>query len=153
MIRRAVPEDCSAIGQLAEKAGLFPAEVLPELIAPFFTGEDGHHWLVVQGEAEPAAFCYCAMERFTDATFNLLAIASEQRGAGFGKRLIGALEVELSAVGGRLLLVETSSQPQFAPTQAFYRSAGFDHVATIPDYWAAGDDKIVFSKPVGHAEA
>ena len=133
MIRRGVPEDCSAVGQIAEKAGLFPAATLPEMIAPFFAGEDGHHWLVAQGEPGPVAFCYCAAERFTDATFNLLAIASEHRSVGFGDRLIDALEVELSAAGARLLLVETSSQPQFEPTQAFYRSAGFNDVATIPD--------------------
>jgi ribosomal protein S18 acetylase RimI-like enzyme len=153
VIRRAVPQDCTTVGQIAEEAGPFPAAALPEMIAPYFAGEEGQHWLVAQGEAGPAGFCYCAPERFTDATFNLLAIASQQRGAGIGKRLIGALEAELSAAGARLLLVETSSQPQFAPTQAFYRSAGFSHVATVPDYWTAGDDKIIFSKPIGRTGA
>ena len=31
-----------------------------------------------------------------------------------------------------------------AATRAFYERVGYSLVATIPEYWAAGDDKVIF---------
>jgi hypothetical protein len=48
--------------------------------------------------------------------------------------------------GGARLYAETSSRPQYAPTRAFYRAAGFDPAAELPDFYAPGDGKVVFAK-------
>jgi ribosomal protein S18 acetylase RimI-like enzyme len=45
-----------------------------------------------------------------------------------------------------VLLVETSGLPAFARARAFYRARGFDEEARIRDFYAAGEDKIVFWK-------
>ncbi len=121
------------------------------MIAPYFDGANDQHWLVAVDGADVAGVCYCAAERFTEGTYNVLAIAaaSGRQRQRIGSALMTAIEEQLSHTGGRVLLVETSSDPRFASTQEFYRSTGFEHVATIPDYWAASDDKIVFSKTLG----
>jgi ribosomal protein S18 acetylase RimI-like enzyme len=53
---------------------------------------------------------------------------------------------ELERRRARLLLVETSGLPAFAAARAFYAKAGFSHEATIKNFFAAGDDKLVFTK-------
>jgi ribosomal protein S18 acetylase RimI-like enzyme len=42
--------------------------------------------------------------------------------------------------------VETSSRADYAPTRAFYESRGYTRTATIPGYYAPGDDLVVFTK-------
>ena len=49
---------------------------------------------------------------------------------------------------GRLLLVETSGKLSFERTRRFYAGLGYRREAVIRDYYAAGDDKIVFAKPL-----
>lgn len=48
----------------------------------------------------------------------------------------------------RLLMVETSGLPAFATARDFYAKCGFLHKATIKNFFADGDDKLVFTKPV-----
>ncbi len=52
----------------------------------------------------------------------------------------------MTARGGRMLLVETSGLPDFERTRAFYRKCGYEEEARIRDFYAAGDDKVVFRK-------
>jgi hypothetical protein len=44
------------------------------------------------------------------------------------------------------LLVETSSLAQYDRTRAFYAGRGYEEEARIRDYWAVGDDLVVFRK-------
>ncbi len=46
----------------------------------------------------------------------------------------------------RVLLIETSSTPQYEATRAFYSVKGYTHEATVRDFYGPGDDKIVFWK-------
>ena len=45
-----------------------------------------------------------------------------------------------------MLLLETSGLPEFARTRAFYRTNGYDEEARIREFYAAGEDKVVFRK-------
>jgi hypothetical protein len=42
------------------------------------------------------------------------------------------------------LIADTSGTDDFAPTRAFYRKNGYAEEARIRDFWAKGDDKVVF---------
>ena len=84
----------------------------------------------------------------TDGTFDLYWIAVDPRAQkrGHGGRLLRATEDDVARRGGRLLLIETSSQPAYAPTVAFYRRNGYHLDARIHDFYRRGDDKLVFAK-------
>ena len=60
--------------------------------------------------------------------------------------MLRRVEEDLRAGGGRLLLVETSALPQYDRTRAFYVKCGYEEEARIRDYWAEGDDLVVFRK-------
>jgi RimJ/RimL family protein N-acetyltransferase len=45
-----------------------------------------------------------------------------------------------------MLLVETSGLPDFERTRAFYLKCGYEEEAHIRDFYATGEDKVVFRK-------
>ena len=53
---------------------------------------------------------------------------------------------EIAEAGGRILLIETSSLPHYEPTRAFYVKHGYLPDAVLHDYYADGDDMVVFRK-------
>jgi ribosomal protein S18 acetylase RimI-like enzyme len=59
---------------------------------------------------------------------------------------MAACEQTITAEGGRLVVVETSSRADYAPTRAFYRRLGYQARAVIPGYYAPEDDLIVFTR-------
>ena len=50
--------------------------------------------------------------------------------------------------GARLIIIETAGRPDYTDTRAFYAARGYSPVATIPDFYAPGDDQVVFVKAV-----
>ena len=65
---------------------------------------------------------------------------------GVGATLVRHIESVLAARGERVLLVETSGLPEFERTRAFYLANGYDEEARIREFYAAGEDKVVFAK-------
>lgn len=141
-------DDLGRVGHLAESNGMFPAAMLDDMVAPFFSKQSGdHRWLVLDdGRVDGVA--YYVPEALTDGTWNLLLIAvePERHGQGIGSALMQFVEQQLAGQGQRILLVETSGKPEFERTRAFYTMLGYDREARIRDFYAAGDDKIVFRK-------
>lgn len=84
----------------------------------------------------------------TDGTWNLLLIAvrASHQGRGIGSRLTRHIEETLVNRDGRTLIVETSSLPDFDRTRQIYATLGYIEVARVPEFYAAGEDKVVFWK-------
>jgi ribosomal protein S18 acetylase RimI-like enzyme len=154
-IRTVAADDMPGLRRLIDDTGLFPSALLDGMLAPYLGGEpDAGDWLTIGGES-PVAVAYVAPERMTSGTWNLylIAVHPAQQGLGRGTALVAHVEATLAARGQRLLLVETSGLPAFARTQAFYRRCGFHQEARIRDFYAAGEDKLVFSKPLAAGAA
>ena len=81
----------------------------------------------------------------TDGTFDLywLAVDPAAQGKGVGRALVREVERDLRARGARLLLVETSSRPDYENTRAFYSRCGYTEAARIKDFYAPADDRIM----------
>jgi ribosomal protein S18 acetylase RimI-like enzyme len=65
---------------------------------------------------------------------------------GSGRCLLEYVEREIKKQGGRMLLIETSSQESYVATIRFYERNGYQLAARIKDFYRIGDDKLVFSK-------
>ena len=59
--------------------------------------------------------------------------------------LLIEVERDLCARGARLLLVETSSRPDYENTRAFYSRCGYTEAARIRDFYAPADDRIMLT--------
>jgi hypothetical protein len=42
--------------------------------------------------------------------------------------------------------VETAGRADYAPTRAFYEARGYRAAARLPDFYAAGDDQVIYVK-------
>jgi ribosomal protein S18 acetylase RimI-like enzyme len=83
----------------------------------------------------------------TDGTFDLywLAVDPAAQGKGVGRALVREVERDLRSRGARLLLVETSSRPDYENTRAFYARCGYIEAARIKDFYAPADDRIMLT--------
>jgi ribosomal protein S18 acetylase RimI-like enzyme len=83
----------------------------------------------------------------TDGTFDLywLAVDPAAQGKGVGRALVREVERDLRSRGARLLLVETSSRPDYENTRAFYARCGYTEAARIKDFYAPADDRIMLT--------
>jgi ribosomal protein S18 acetylase RimI-like enzyme len=93
-------------------------------------------------------FAYFAPAAMTDRTWYLywIAVAKQLHRRGLGSSILGACEVAIADLNGRLLLIETSSLPHYQPTRDFYLRHGYRQIAAMSDYYADGDDMVVFGK-------
>ena len=84
----------------------------------------------------------------TQGTFDLywIAVDPDFQEQGAGSKLVGFLEEGVKARGGRMILADTSTVPQYEKTQRFYVKNGFQQVARIPDYYHPGNDRITFCR-------
>jgi D-alanine-D-alanine ligase len=85
----------------------------------------------------------------TLGTYDLywMAVDPAVQGSGIGTALLTEMERQLSGLA-RLIVVETAGRPDYAATRAFYQARGYAAVSTIPDFYAPGDDQVVFVKHV-----
>ncbi len=148
-ISRTVKEDLSGIKSILETIELFPPEMLEEMIADFLENPNSNAlWLTYSENEIPLGFVFCNIEMLTDGTYNMYAIGVKnyQQGKGIGAKLVNAVETQLRTKGGRVLIVDTSSTDEFGATRNFYLKNGYEKEAVIRDFWAEGDDKVVFRK-------
>lgn len=143
-------DDLSAISSILDATGLFPSEMLADMAEPFLSGIAPRIWLIACEGDEVLGFAYCEPERMTDGTYNLLAIAVDpvRQSGGIGQFIVAAVETAVGDLGGRVLLVETSSLPEYERTRSFYDQLGFAREAVIREFYAKGEHKVVFWKKV-----
>lgn len=149
MIRPTTPQDLDALKQVIDATGLFPGELLGDMLGKHFAAEADPPGLWLTDDHDgPIGVAYYAPERMTEGTWNLYLIAlhPDHQGQGRGAALVRHIEADLTARGERILLVETSGLPEFALTRAFYKKCGYEEEARIRDFYRAGEDKVVFRK-------
>ncbi len=83
----------------------------------------------------------------TDGTYDLywLAVDPAAQGRGVGTALVRAVEEKLADREARLLVVETSSRPDYEGTRRFYARSGYKEAARVRDFYAPADDRIVLT--------
>jgi ribosomal protein S18 acetylase RimI-like enzyme len=148
-IRRTKNQDIASLMLVLDQTGLFPSEMLPEMIGNSLDSRsDAEIWLTCEQNGTAVGFCYAVPEKLTEGTWNMLALAvlPSLQGTGVGQAIVLALEDVLRRAGHRLLIADTSGDSAFNGTRAFYRKIGYAEAARIRDFWAAGNDKVVFWK-------
>jgi ribosomal protein S18 acetylase RimI-like enzyme len=153
MIRPTRPDDTPALVALAEGTGVFkPHELvaLREVLDDYHAvhHREGHRASTLERDGALAGFAYHAPASMTDRAWYLYWIAVDRRfqSLGLGAELLRHVEADIASRSGRLLLVETSSLPHYEPTRRFYLRRGYDLACTLPDFYADGDDLVIFRK-------
>jgi ribosomal protein S18 acetylase RimI-like enzyme len=107
--------------------------------------EGGEKHRMVQGYA-----CYGPVP-LTQGVYDLywIVVDPASQGKGFGSHLLGYVERDVLSRGGRMILIETSSQESYSGTIHFYERTGYELVARIRNFYRVGDDKLIFQKDLG----
>ena len=148
-IRKLTINDLEHLKSVIDSNGLFPSDLLDEMTNDYFSNEKTTDiWLTKEIDSIPAAVVYCAPERMTEGTFNLylIAISKNLQGKGIGSEMMAYIENFLRENGNRILLVETSSLPEYELTRKFYDELGYKREAVIREFYQEGEDKVVFWK-------
>ncbi|MEL7255230.1 MAG: GNAT family N-acetyltransferase [Pseudomonadota bacterium] len=147
-IAETTADDIATIQKIVSDTGLFPPDLVPDLLDPALKGETSEFWRSAYVGSEVAGFCYTVPEMLTEGAWNITAIAVDpaRQGTGIGAALLSEVENWLTSKGQRLILIDTSSGEDFTRTRAFYVKNGYEEEARIRDFWAEGDDKVVFRK-------
>lgn len=127
-------------------------EVALELIDAGLAGSHAGYLFVVAADErdQPLGYACYGLTSMSDGAYDLYWIvvdAARQR-SGVGRALLAAVERDVRARRGRLIIIETSGKPDYASQRAFYERAGCTLLARYPDFYRVGDDKLVYMRRV-----
>jgi ribosomal protein S18 acetylase RimI-like enzyme len=148
-IRPVSKSDIDGLKKVVDSSELFPSEYLDEMISDYFDNPETQDiWFTYLADNKSVAIGYCAPEKFTDGTYNLLAIgvSEDSQRKGIAREMMKYIEQLLKHNGGRILIVETSTDDAQIGARKFYKQIGYTQEAVIRDFWKDGEDKIVFWK-------
>ena len=137
--------------QLTRGTGLFREEEVAtavELLDESLAGDDEYQFVGAFADDQLVGYACWGATPGTVATNDLywIVVDRERQGSGIGSQLLREVERLLTADGRRLVVVETSSRADYIPTRGFYETRGYTRTATIPGYYAPGDDLVIYTK-------
>ena len=152
-IRLMTSDDKPAIMQMLQATPEFtPAEIMvaEEVIDCYLRDPSGsgYHVLVAEIDSLVVGYICYGLTPLTEGTWDIywMAVAPGKQNLGVGKALLSFAEDKIKKARGRLSFIETSSKPEYEKTRCFHRSQGYYIVGCIADFYAPGDDKIIFQK-------
>jgi ribosomal protein S18 acetylase RimI-like enzyme len=158
MIRPTLETETGALKEIARGTLVFkPLEIdaLGEVLDDYHAGNrhEGHQAVTFEKDGKAAGFAYYAPTAMTDRTWHLYWIFVDKKthARGIGTLLLKHAEHDIIRAGGRVFLIETSSLPSYDPTRKFYLKHGYDQEAVIRDFYADGDDQVIFRKRLAPA--
>lgn len=152
-VRRTKVEDRDDIIHATENTGCFrpdeievACEVLDDAL---LKGPEGHYQSFTAEIGGKVAGWICfGPTPCTLGTFDIywIIVAPDYQREGLGSALITHAEKIISERGGRLSVIETSGKGLYEATRGFYSAKGYTEQARIPEFYAGGDDKIIYTK-------
>ena len=151
-IDQTVAEDIEPILEISRQTGVFDDEELTtilELLNEYFSlgaQKSGYYFLSCREGQRVIGFACYGPRALTQGTFDLFWIATAPTTArqGVGRALLERVVQDVKAMQGRLIIAETSGHPDYAPARDFYEKHNYQCAAVITDFYAPGDDLVVY---------
>jgi len=152
-LRSLVADDRSRIESITRATGVFRDEEVAVALEVFDAssrpGQTDYQTLGAEVDGRLAGWICWGETPCTVGTWDLywMAVDPAVQGSGVGTALTAAMETELRHGGrARLVVIDTSGRPDYAPTRAFYQARGYTIAGVVPDFYAPGDDQVIFAK-------
>ena len=153
MIRPTKASETPDLVAMTDQTAVFrPVEIeaLQEVLDDYHAGTAGadHYCVTFEQDAKPIGFAYFAPAEMTDRTWHLwwIVVSPHTQARGIGTQLLQYVENECRRAGGRILVIETGSTPLYEKTRRFYLKHGYEQAGLVRDFYADGDDMVVFRK-------
>ena len=149
-LRHLTAADRDRIEEISRGVGVFRDDEIPVALEVFdgaVAGSPDYIALGADHDGRLAGWVCWGPTPCTLGTYDLywMAVDPAQHGAGIGTALMQAMETRLEGVA-RLVVVETAGRAEYAPTRKFYEARGYRAVSRISDFYAPGDDQVVYVK-------
>jgi ribosomal protein S18 acetylase RimI-like enzyme len=146
--------DAEAVRRLVADTGFFSHEevlVAVELVDETLAqgNASGYEFLFLDQPDHPGGLlgytCYGLIPA-TQSSFDLywIAVSPQAQRQGWGEKLMRESERLARASGATQMYADTSARKQYAPTRAFYERMGYEKAAVLKNFFAAGDDKVIY---------
>ena len=154
MIRPMEPRDKEPVLGLIRATNMFTAAeiaVAEELIDIYLgkSGQNDYRVVVIENDRKDAVgYMTWGPTPLAEDVYDIywMAVSPAEQGQGRGKALVRWLEDEVRQRAGRMIIIETSSQPKYHGTRQFYIDLDYREVARVPDFYRAGDDRVIYAK-------
>ena len=153
MLRATTPADTPVLQQITAATGFFKpheVETLKEVLDDYHAENEaeGHICRTLEKGGNVVGFVYLAPAPMTLGTWQLwwIVVAKDTQSRGLGGELLKFAEDEVRRENGRVLFIDTSSQPLYEPTRRFYLKHGYERHAVLEEFYAPGDSMVVFRK-------
>jgi ribosomal protein S18 acetylase RimI-like enzyme len=148
---RVTEKDPSVIYDIVRDTGFFnDAEALmaKELADATLAKPDEYLFFIAECEEKPVGYACSGNIPCSDGSYEIywIAVLREFQRLGVGKLLIETVEAAVKRRGGRKIFISTSGTPRYEPTRTFYEKSGYTKAAVLKDYFAPGDDEVVYEK-------
>jgi len=145
--------DPAAIREIIRSSGFFredEVDVAVELAEERLAkgAASGYEFIFAEIGGDVVSYACYGLIPCTLVSYDLYWIATrnDQRGTGVGRIVLAEVEKSILALGGKAIYVETSGMAKYEPTRAFYLKNGYPEKARFEDFYAEGDDKVVYVK-------
>ena len=150
LLRNLTAVDRDRIEEISRAVGLFRADEIPVALEVFdgaVAGSPDYLALGAEHDGRLAGWICWGPTPCTLGTFDLywMAVDPAVHAGGIGTALVREMEGRLAG-SARLIVVETAGRPDYRPTCSFYEARGYRRAAVIPDFYAPGDDQVVYVK-------
>ena len=147
------PADRDYVRAIVESTGMFrpdEVDVAVELVDEQLAKGEPSGYFFVFAELDDQVIGYACYGPIacTVSSFDLywIAVHQDQQGQGLGRRLLEESEKLIRKAGGTRIYIDTSGRSQYEPTRRFYERCGYAVKATLADFYAPGDDRVIFAK-------
>jgi len=146
-------QDPARIRHLIDITGFFSAEevdVAEELAQERLAraAASGYHFVMAEQYGRLVGYTCYGPIACTVGSYDLywIAVHPDVQGKGLGQRLLQETERLIRQAGGSRIYVDTSQRLQYASTRAFYENAGYRLDAVLKEFYAPGDNKVIYCK-------
>ena len=151
LLRAVTREDRAALEKMFRANTIFGthevAVALEVFDASLQPGQTDYESLGVDVRDELAGWICWGPTPCTERTFDMywIAVDPSVHGAGLGSLLVAEMERRLAG-RARLIVVETGGRKEYDATRSFYLARDYEEVARVKDFYAPGDDQVIFVK-------
>ena len=156
-VRPAVPSDTPTLVSLGFASNLFTSDEAEALLGdslrslfamPATNPVDKIARVVDGADGLPVGWSFLSADTAAEGVWELLwiGVALCVQGSGVGAALLADAEAQSRGAGARILIISTSSTASTARARAFYVRNGYQESGRIANFYAEGNDKVIFVK-------
>lgn len=148
-----LPSDRESVRRIVDSTGVFhqaEVDVAVELVEQHLQqgAASGYYFVFAERGGQTAGYACFGPIACTASSYDLYWIAVDKscQNQGLGRLLLEESQRRIEKQGGRRVYVDTSGRDQYLPTRTFYEKSGYRREATLADFYAPGDDKVIYLK-------